>query len=80
MGWIAIVFKIVCPDEIDGQPNIEGQALADELNERCEKLERDQEAVWNEFYQIDDELIEKYQLTVSAFADNQQLLDVSVLN
>ncbi|MFZ6713011.1 hypothetical protein [Undibacterium sp. TC9W] len=74
MDWIEIIFKIVCPEEIDGQPNTDGLALAEELNDKCGwRLERDQEAVWRELYQVDDELVEKYQLTVNAFTNNQKL-------
>lgn len=71
MERIIVCFVIVAPEFIDGEPNTEGLRLAQELTANCEATSQDQDAVWKELYQLDEELIRKYQLDVDVVTYRQ---------
>lgn len=67
MERIQVYFQIVAPEEIDGEKNIEGLELAEQLNNKCLGVQDDQESVWLELDQVDQDIIDKYKLTVDVF-------------
>lgn len=67
MERIHVYFQIVAPETINGEANCEGLRLAEELNNKCLGSQHDQDSVWLELYQIDQERIRKYLLTVDVF-------------
>ncbi|MCH8622939.1 hypothetical protein [Undibacterium sp. TS12] len=83
MERIIVCFVIVAPEFIDGEPNTEGMRLAQELNANCEAASQDQDAVWKELYQLDEELIRKYQLDVDVVTyrqDNSSQVDYDFIS
>ncbi len=59
-------FKIACPEYLEGELNAEGLALAQDLNARLERSNEEQWKVANELATVDEDLVNKYQLTVIA--------------
>ncbi len=83
MEKIIVCFVIVAPEFIDGVPNTEGMRLAQQLTENCESVSQDQDAVWKELYQLDEEIIEKYQLDVDVITyrqDNSSQIDYDFIS
>ena len=57
-------FKIACAEFLDGERNIEGLALALDINEKIERLNLKEWEVERELETVDEELVKKYQLTI----------------